>query len=313
MPIFSSSLRMVAVSVTVISLALVTACKPSPAPENIVEEPNGLIPEIPAETTMGRAALLTAVAAAASDYAAGIDDLQSQMALDGKRFEFRIPFGCTADASILDHTLKLAVRPDGKAYEVSAHLDIGTADVTSFFSPTLARSNATTPKDEAPGQQADNTAAPPSPVIEAAEGFWVGRPWMLSSQCPVAAEGSTSVPADEPKGAAAASEHSDETAPAPPPHLVGIVQYYGANDSRVGFRNGKPLTKIEAINPLKAAPADGAIILLQGRLRHWPNGKVIQCRGDAQTAPPQCLVSTTIDRMAFQRTDNSAVIAEWTR
>lgn len=301
MPNRLSPTRMMMTGLLLGAVTGVVGCKPNPPADNVVEEPNGLIPELPTERTMDRAALLTAVAAAASDYAAGIDDRQAQLALDGKRFEFRIPFGCASDASILDRNLKLAVRPDGKAYEVSAAMNIGLVEVEALFPepPTEAA-------DAPANQVAANEAVAATDHIEAAEGFWVARPWMLSAQCPVAA-----TPATAPTPDGDSSEPSP--APAAPPQTVGIVQYYGTSDSRVGQRGGKPLTKVETITALKTAPKEGAIVVLQGRLRHWPNGKVIQCRGDAQAGPPQCLISTTIDRMAFQRVDNGAIIAEWTR
>lgn len=301
MPNRLSPTRMMMTGLLLAAVTAIMGCKPDPAPENLVEEPNGLIPELPTERTMDRAAVLTAVAAAASDYAAGIDDRQAQLALDGKRFEFRIPFGCASDPDILDRNLKLAVRPDGKAYEVSAAMNVGLAEVEALFPEQ--------PTETGPGsdnQVATNETVAMTNHIEAAEGFWVTRPWMLSAQCPIAA---TPAPVPTPDGG------GSETSPASasPPPTVGLVQYYGTSDSRVGQRGGKPLSKIETISGLKTAPKEGAIIVLQGRLRHWPNGKVIQCRGDGQAGPPQCLISTTIDRIAFQRVDNGAIIAEWTR
>lgn len=274
------------------------ACKPSPAPENVVEEANGLIPELPTETTMDRAALLTAVSAAASDYAAGVDDRQAQGALDGKRFEFRIPFGCVGDVGTPDHNLKLVVRPGSKAYEASATLDIGLSDVMAFFPEPEAK-----PAAGADNAVVANEAQPAAPHIEAAEGYWIGRPWMLGAQCPATALAE----------AASDEDAAAPPSPAPPQPTVGIVQYYGAADSRVGLRGGKPLTKVQPISASKAPPSAGAVFLIQGRLRHWPTGKVILCRGDAAAARPQCLISATIDRMAFQRADNGATIAEWTR
>lgn len=289
---------------------LIGGCKEETKPENLVEEPNGLIPELPTELTMDRAAVLAAVAAAASDYSAGLDDSQSQSALDGKRFEFRIPFGCASDDSVLDKSLKLVVRPDGKAYEASATPDIALADVEEFRPVVDAPSDAAAPDHTATINQATATI----PVIEAAEGFWITRPWMLNASCPAAPLPKADAPDidDATKKSIVADKPADQSAAAPSP-TVGIVQYYGENDSRVGARNGKPLTKIETITGLKPAPTTGAVMVLQGRLRHWPDGKVILCKGEGRTSRPQCLVSATIDRVAFERADNRTVIAEWTR
>lgn len=304
MPNLLSPTRMMLTGLLLATGIVSVGCKQNQPTDNVVEEPNGLIPEIPTERTMDRAAILTAVAAAASDYAAGIDDRQAQLSLDGKRFEFRIPFGCTSDTSILDRNLKLALRPDGKAYEVSAHMDVGLPEVMALFPGQPAQAEGTSGNETTA-----NEAIAATDQIEAAEGFWVTRPWMLSARCPIA---SAQMPTSE-DAAADRPVPQTSAAPASPPPTVGIVQYYGASDSRVGLRNGKPLTKVETITALKAAPTEGAIIVLQGRLRHWPNGKVIQCGGEAQAEPPQCLVSATIDRLAFQRVDNGAIIAEWTR
>nr|WP_294847567.1 hypothetical protein [uncultured Sphingomonas sp.] len=291
------------------------ACKQEPVIENRIEEPNGLIPEIPTELAMDRPALLAEVAAAASDYAAGLDDAQAQAALDGKRISFRIPFGCPSDASVLDKSLKLVVRPDGKAYEASASPDIGLSDVRAVL-PLAASPSPTADA----GNSVGNEAGTPVPAIEAAEGFWVPRPWMLSDKCPTPPAAPAAVDAD----AAETDRTADGKSPAradaiplpplsSPPRSVGLIQYYGGSDSRVGYRRGKPLTKIETITASKPPPTSGAIMVMEGRLRHFPGGKVILCTGDATLGPPSCLVSANVDRIAFLRADNGAMIAEWTR
>lgn len=283
--------------------SFVTGCKPNPAPENVIEEPNGLIPQIPTETTMDRAAILTAVATAASDYAAAIDDQRAQASLEGKRFEFRIPFGCPSDISILMSQLKLAIRPNGKAFEVSAAPDITINEIMPFFPPPAV------PVEGPDNAVAANISAAAKPAIEVAEGFWIPRPWMLTDKCPAGLPSPVPEGEEDEKDA----DKSVPTGPAQPAPTVGIVQYYGPNDSRVGFRSGKPLSKIETIGALNGAPADGATLVLEGRLRHWPNGKVIQCRWDAAAGPPQCLISATIDHISIVRADTGKTIAEWTR
>lgn len=118
------------------------------------------VPEIPIpapEAPLGREQLLVAAMHAASDFATGSDDVKAQQELAGKRFEFRVRFGCDETAT---------ARGD-----FSWSFDPATGALKVRAAPTLS------PKD-APVKAIAGDA------FEAVEGFWVARPWLVASACP---------------------------------------------------------------------------------------------------------------------------------
>ena len=151
---------------------------------------------------LDRAALLEAVARAASAHAAGSDDSDAQAALDGRRFAIRLRFGCagpTGEAST--DALRWRVKSD-------ASLEITATPDLSLDAPQLAGALTQT--------------------VEAVEGFWIERPWLLSDACPA------------PLGDANAT-------PTAPDHSIGIAQYYTAEGSRTERRSGRAYTSIAPI------------------------------------------------------------------
>ena len=46
------------------------------------------------------------------------------------------------------------------------------------------------------------------------------------------------------------------------------------------------------------------------RLRTWPNGQVIRCRGSGIDSQPECVAAVHLDRAAFERPDGTE-LAEW--
>ncbi|MGH6707220.1 MAG: hypothetical protein ACREB1_10475 [Sphingomicrobium sp.] len=131
-------------------------------------------------------------------------------------------------------------------------------------------------------------------TIETVEGFWLARPWMLSDACP------------------RISAQPDPGAAERPP-LVGIAQYFTSDDSRVGQRAGRSYVNVEKIASPDELPKSGLVLLIEGRLRSWPGGKVIRCWGPGTGSPPQCVAAAHVDRAAFERPEDGAVLAEWRR
>ena len=129
-------------------------------------------------------------------------------------------------------------------------------------------------------------------TIEAIEGFWIPRPWELHGGCPAVA------PDDGKAGVSA-------------PRLVGIAQYFTAEDSRVGRRSGRPYVATQKIASPAELPKSGLVLLLEGRFDAWPGGNVIRCSGSGRDRRPTCIASAHLDRAAFLRPDDSSVIAEW--
>ena len=152
---------------------------------------------------MDRAAFLAAVAHAASAHTAGIDDRKAQSELDGRRFAIRLRFGCSGPAtSGSGEPLRWSISKDKASFEVRATPDLSL--------------------DSEPFEGS------PSETIEAVEGFWLARPWLMDDACPAQRAG---VPATA----------------AAPAKLVGIAQYFTSQDLRVGQRSGRSYVSVEKI------------------------------------------------------------------
>jgi hypothetical protein len=250
------------------------------APTPVANASANLVEALPLpEPALGRAGFLEAIAAAASAHTARIDDSDAQAALDGRRFSIRIRFGCGDPApASANATLGWTPAKDSKSFEVRARPDL------SLESPSLQ-------------SLSDET-------IEAVEGFWIPRPWLRTDACP-APRPEAEAPGDSAPGAAE---------PAPPPAVArqaGLAQYFTADDSRVGRRSGRPYVATETVQSPEELPRNGLILVLEGRLEAWPDGKVIRCTGSGRDRPPACIASALLDRAAFLQPGDDAVIAEW--
>lgn len=237
---------------------------------------NAPAPE-PVADTIDRAALLRAIAEAASAFAAGTDDRAAQAALDGRPFAVLLPFGCAGVAPAPGDSLSLTLRPGGRSYEVRA-------------APTIDAAAA--------GIDVEAEAETPAP-IQSVEGFWFRRPWLLAATCP-AARGPVVDPA------------APQPAPAPAPGdtSAGIARYVAEGESRLGNRAGRDYRKIVTLAEGESPPR-GLYLLLEGRLRTWPDGRVIACR-DTGAGRPSCIAAAAIDRAAIETIADRSVIAEWT-
>lgn len=161
------------------------------------------VPEIPIpvpEPPLGREQLLVAAMHAASDFATASDDSKAQRDLAGKKFEFRVRFGCEEPAST-QGGFSWSFDPASGALKVRA-------------APTLS------PEDPP-------VKAIAGDAFEAVEGFWIPRPWLMASACPRT---------DSPP--APASEQALEQAPES--QMVGIAQFFTATGPRTLRRSGRP-------------------------------------------------------------------------
>ena len=176
MPSARSPLRL-----AILTSALLGACEApeeanqaGPAPVVVDKEPS---PEVLPAPALDRAALLDAVADAASAHAAGSDDSKAQAALDGRRFAVKLRFGCGGPAGEAStDALRWRVKSD-ESLEITATPDL------SLDAPELTGALTQT--------------------VEAVEGFWIARPWLFSDACPAMPKA-----AQAPTAAAAAAERS---------------------------------------------------------------------------------------------------------
>lgn len=284
------------------ALAILGACQqPEPQDRNdsdAVEEPVLNLPAVPRpQLSLDRAAILAAVAQAASAAASGADDVTAQGALDGRQIEFRIRFGCKGPSSRLrDEWL-------GWSYDRES----GTLRVRAM--PTLSA-----------GDQLVRALG--GDQFEAVEGFWIPRPWLIEPACPVAAklisepaepasdaesEGAAAQPAGT--AAAAAAERSAEPVPSWP--RIGIAQFFTETDPRTGRRSMRPYEAVKTIDPKQPIGSQGFNLVLSGRLRALPGRRVIACAAKGANSPPECIVSAQFDRVWIEAPGHRETIAEW--
>lgn len=262
--------------ITLSGATMLAACQPGQETKQPASEPaNGVAERSPlplAEPPMDRAGLLDAVAVAASAAALGLGKPAPQQALDGRRFEVRIRFACAG--------------PQGPAaaagpFKLRFNQDDRTLRVRA--EPDLTNDDAW-------------IAALAGRPVEAVEGFWMYRPWLRADGCPVS---SPDAPAAE-------------AGPRPlPGQRVGIAQFFTDTDPRTARRDGRAFEATTLLEGDERPSAQGYNLVLSGRLRQLPGGRVIHCRATGRDSPPECVVSAQFDRVRIERPDSRQVLAEW--
>lgn len=254
--------------------------QPIEAPDDnlVLDEKQAEPPVI--EAPYNRARMLLTVMRAASAHASGQDDAEVQRMLDGKQFEVRLRFGCDGQGPIGDHGW--SVDPDGRTLRLRAMPTLSLDD-------GVVRNVAT-----------DN--------VEAVEGFWLNRPWLLQAACPVDRQVAGSVP----QSGSSASPDLEEPQTEPAPNQrVGLAQFFGTEDSRTRQRLGQAFEAVIQLEEGEAAGSEGFDLVVSGRLRARTDGRVILCSGDDPNRPPDCIVSAAIDRVRIENPEDKAVLAEW--
>lgn len=278
---------------TIALLGMVTACQPEPASEDVPERPENTAsprPPLPvAEAPLDRATLLLAVAKASSAAALGRDDTADQRTLDGKRFEVRIRFGCRdSGRQLAPGAGPFSVRYDSsdRTLRVRASPDVTIDD------PRIKR-------------LADNS-------IEAVEGFWMRRPWLLADGCPVVPTPSEPDKTGAGESSSGQEETSAEAISKPQTsHRVGLAQFYTEADSRTSRRGDRPYETTKVLSEKEQPSPSGYNLVLSGRLRELNAGRVILCRNESANEPPECLVSVDFDRVWIEKPGSREVLAEW--
>ena len=232
------------------------------------------LPMTAPEPALDRARLLLAVAQARSAHAAGIDDRAAQAELDGDRFELRIRFGCGAPPIAAAGNPSVRHDPTARTVELSASANVDLPD------PVVA--------------------ATAGEGIEAVEGIWLTRPWLLQAACPTAAS---------PSADATTSE-----APAQPVREVGIAQFFTPDDSRVGRRGDRSYRHVIRLEQRQdPARPQGYDLVLIGRLRAGPAGRVIRCTAPQPSAMPACLIAAEVEEVRMEDAERREVLARWRR
>lgn len=251
---------------------IVAGCDRPDAPSEPTPEPVAAPSPAP---TLDRAALLSAIAAAASDASAGIAR-EGPDPLVGRTFSLRMAFGCfgaqpaaATGQTTADGAPHWASAPDGRTIRL-----------------TLS------PADWSEG----DVSGPPPAGFETLSGIWINQPWMRSEACPA---WSVAAP-DVPVGLTPARE-------------VGLIMVRPTGASRIGRSGDRAFTHVvrgEGDAPA-SPPTRGYRLVLEGRLTGWADGAVVRCRVASPDRPPSCVIGALVDRIAFEDGADGAVLSEW--
>jgi hypothetical protein len=264
---------------------LLSSCRPArdvEVPNATVSTDTTSVPRLTAvEAPLDRAAILRAAADAASAAALGRDDREAQGRFDGDRYEVRIRFGCsTPDSSAVAAPFVVQYDEESRRLQVRASPDL---DENEPWIAALAGDK-----------------------VEAVEGFWMRKPWMLASGCsvdpkPVASENTEDT--GEPTQAMPAVKRNE--------WRVGIAQFFGATDTRTTRRDNRAYETTKTLAEDRPASLQGYDLVLSGRLRELSDGRVIACHVVSPELPPECVASVTFDQVKIQRADTQETLAEW--
>lgn len=270
----------------ILLLLTVAACRADPGTEtaneaNVAQPPpheQKTVPRLPSvEPSLTRKDLLLMVAEAASAFAAGVDDREQQRELDGRPFAFRIAL-CGEEQG----NFRSSYDSEEGVLRLSVRPDL-TMEALSRF-PEAAKTG-----------------------FEAVEGFWVPRPWLLQASCPTRAA-AVSPPDEQQRRELPVAE---VPVPAPPfPPTVGIAEFHDETSARSARREGRGY---ELTRNLEDGSVPGQVdLVLEGRLRRLPDGKVVTCAGESSTAPPRCVISVRIDAVRYEQPSGEE-LARWGR
>lgn len=248
---------------------------PDPEPKAVVPSPaaQATTTATPVRTvassTLGRADLIEAAQRAADAYAARKSTPAANFDLAGKRFSIRLPFGCGGPAS----------GPDDLG-AAGWHYDPETETLRAQISP----------EDWTEALWARAASGQP---YEAAEGFWIARPWSSSNECPAPAAGVS-------PGQAASAQ------------TLGIARFFEPGSSRAARKSGEAYRFSKKVSPENAPGVQGLRLLIEGRLSVDPSRQPIGCWSASPDARPICVFNARLDRIAITDPSGEAVFSEWT-
>jgi hypothetical protein len=271
------------------------ACRQEPPAADNVAQPPVINPPpvVRSSPALDRAGLLAAVAQAASAAASGGAAPAELRALDGRQFEVRIRFGCRGPSA------------EGTGNWLTWSYDAASRTMRVQARPTISADDPLVASIGGEG-------------FEAAEGFWIPRPWLLQPVCPATAAVQTAeqvpVLTDTTATGGAAAEKQDAqqgAEPLPMRQRVGIAQLFTRTDPRTGRRNSRPYQAVHTLEEGQAIGSQGFNLVLSGRLRAIPGKGVIECSAVDADTPPDCIVSAEFQRVWIEQPETGAVIADW--
>lgn len=241
--------------------------EPPPSPvATPAEQPAPARPIVPQpQPPLGRADLVEAVQLAASQYAAGEPIAVALLA--GRRFAVNLPFGCSGPVDDLEAARSgWTYNPESRSLRAKVEPQVWTD------APFI-----------------DAIAGPVA--FEAAEGFWIERPWSRSENCPPGAGPSTE--------AAAVRE------------TLAIVELFAPGAKRADRRSGRAYQAVQTMEPGAMALDRGFRLRVEGRLVALGDKPPIGCWSESPALRPICVVSARFDRIAITDASDSQTFAEW--
>lgn len=250
-------------------------------------EPASVLPPLPvADPPLNREALLMAAIRAASAAAAGKKDNEAQRLLDGKRFEMRLRFGCGGFRKDSDAPRSWTFDEERRVLRIRVESDI-SAD-TSLLSEL--------------GME----------QFEAADGFWIERPWLLTADCPAEPAGSSDAPpatraAEEAPAASPPDPRSAQSSARP---RLAMVQFFTASDSRT-HRRDRAYEVTRTLGSGAEPGGQGFNLIVAGRLKRQDGHPVIACISENPGQAPSCVISAEFDRVAVEHPGTGEILADW--
>lgn len=236
----------------------------------VVEVPK--IPVIPAPVPpLDRAGLIAAAASAADAVASGSALPQSNAALVGRSFILRMPFGCSgemADGQEKAGWAGWTFNPKSRALKLVAR-GSNLADVEWI-------------KQIAGSME-----------FEAAEGFWLRRPWTRADRC-------------EAKDPALSDAILDPAA-----QRVAIAQFHAPQGPRTLRRGDRPYSSTVKLEEGETPSPLGYQLQLEGKLSGFPDGQPVHCSQDNPSVTPRCVIAVEFERVAFLAAGKEEPIVEW--
>lgn len=236
-----------------------------PAPVKAIAEPVLPIPLPVPLPVLTRRDLIVAAAAATDAVAAGAAVAPNNAALLGRRFEVRLPFGCNGPAPA-DETqwAGWTINAGSGALKLSARSELSAED------PWLR-------------------AIAGGAEFEAAEGFWMRRPWTAAETCPA----------------------QPDSAPEPgETQTLALVQLFAAEAPRTRQRGGRPYTSTIKLSDEGTEGPRTFRLLLEGRVTGFADRQPVHCSQSSASARPRCAIAVEFTRLAFEDAD-ARIMAEW--
>ncbi|PJG48894.1 hypothetical protein VVT58_00545 [Sphingobium sp. SJ10-10] len=236
----------------------------------VVEVPK--VPVIPAPVPpLDRGGLIAAAASAADAVASGSAVPQSNAALVGRSFILRMPFGCggeMADSEQKAEWAGWAFNPKSRALRLVAR---GSNLADAEWIKQIAGSME----------------------FDAAEGFWLRRPWTRAERCGA-------------KGPALSDAILDPAA-----QRLAIAQFYSPQSSRTLRRGDRPYSATVKLEEGEGPSPLGYQLQLEGKLSGFPDGQAVHCSQDNPSVAPRCVIAVEFERVAFVAPGKDEPIVEW--